>query len=38
MTKYQLKEGTAEKRETPQVALSLPEENGSLGFIKAVHQ
>jgi len=29
---------TTEKRESPQVALSLHEENSSLGFIEAVHQ
>jgi len=35
MTESYLKAGTTEKK-SPQVALSLHEENSSLGFIKAV--
>jgi len=38
MTEYLLKEGTTEKMESPQAALSLHEENSSLGFIEAVSQ
>jgi len=38
MTKYNLKEGATEKRESPQEALSLHEENSSLGFIETVYQ
>jgi len=38
VTKLHLKEGTTEKREMPKVALSLREENSSLGFIEAVLQ
>jgi len=38
MTGYYLKEETTEKREIPQVALSLYGEKSSLGFIVAVRQ
>jgi len=38
MTEKHLKEGTTEKMESPQVALSLHAEKSSLGFIEDVRQ